>query len=175
MKTPEELQELDRQMAAGVEALMKKRQSKLVQPRSSDGRGRRPKSLHNELTEFFLEAELEEVWPIWIDDILSGVCRLDWYKPNERSIPLSARTLFNIFSALEFINVYEISQHIGLAKRMSQRYMKAVELAYPHLLRSSKDDKLLKMKYPEIFVYPRKEDELIDDMLSSDIGEDYES
>lgn len=63
-----------------------------------------------------------------VNDIISGVCRLDNYNQKHRNIPLSQNRVYNILQCMEIINTREIKKMTGLGDRQSRVYLKAVEL-----------------------------------------------
>jgi len=80
-------------------------------------------------------AELRQ-YPPWADDILQGIARLDWYRTGARSIPLSVKQLVRILVSLPVIDTIAITQLLLLEERQARRYLKAIELALPYIIRS---------------------------------------
>lgn len=101
-------------------------------PIKTSKRGRKPLQLVNPL---FGVAELRQ-YPPWADDILQGIARLNWYRNGARSIPLSVKQLIRILVSIPVIDTRAITQLLLLEERQARRYLKATELALPHLIRS---------------------------------------
>lgn len=114
-------------------------------------RGIKPAPLQNDIREIFREEwygrEYRDMWPLWIDDIVSGVARLDWYGDREQQIPLSTVKIIQCFLWLDEFTVENIMELLSLKKRMSLHYLKACTLCYPHLRRSTQNKDILTMKY----------------------------
>lgn len=142
-----ELEALHQRLKENADKLIERATQRRISHR---GTGNRTKRLDNLLQPVFARIDFSKhtPWPLWIDDVLAGVCRLDWYRADERSIPLSATNLIQIFSTLPVITVYDISHLLVLGERQARRYMKACELAYPYLERGFMDDDIYLMRYP---------------------------
>ncbi len=71
-------------------------------------------------------------------DIIEGIARLDWHDhgPDEVSKPLSVRNLMLILEAVEMVTTATVSELLGIGARHAQRYVKAIQLAIPFLMRS---------------------------------------
>ena len=158
MLSENELEEMNTRISANADRLIDKRQKSLycfVEGKS----GRKPSSFANcvqpETLEVFRDGE--EQWPLWIDDVLSGIARLDWYRPTERSIPLSAKNILKCFALLDTINASLISHLLNVEKRLAQYYFKACELAHQRLIDGYCTDDVQSTKYPETFIYYKRE------------------
>ena len=103
-------------------------------------RGRKPKTLTNdvrrELREAWQEKEDADTWPLFIDDIVSGVARLDWYGEREQQIPLSTKAIIKCFLYLDTISTESVAVLLELGERMARKYSAACRIAYPLLKRS---------------------------------------
>lgn len=112
-------------------------------PVASHSRGRKPTTLINPLAGLLSYYRLDSGsdqsngYPLWLDDVLQGIARLDWYRPNDRSIPLSVKGLVRIFDALPVITTRHIASLLLVEERQARRYMKATELALPFLLKGA--------------------------------------
>lgn len=71
-------------------------------------------------------------------DIIEGIARLDWHDhgPDELSKPLSVRNLMLILEAIELVTTTTVSELLGIGARHAQRYVKAIQLAIPFLMKS---------------------------------------
>lgn len=115
-------------------------------------RGRKPNYLHNDIQEDICDAwfgrDDPDTWPLWIDDIVSGVARLDWYGDRQKQIPLSTTSIIRCFLCLDEISTQTVADLLGVQKRQAERYSKACRLCYPYLKRSLEDISIRTMKYP---------------------------
>lgn len=97
------------------------------------------KGLVNDIKYLFAEdwyMKESNQWPLYIDDIVSGIARLDWYGERGQQIPLSTVKIISCFLWLDVINAQNISILTGLGKKHSEKYERACRLAYPFLKRS---------------------------------------
>lgn len=113
---------------------------------------RKPIILFNNIKEQFCELWFGrddfDVWPLWLDDILSGVTRLDWYGQREQQVPLSMSKLIKVFTTLDEISTENIMELLGMKQAMARKYAQAARIAYPLLQRSMNDDRIRSMRYP---------------------------
>ena len=68
-----------------------------------------------------------------VEDIISGVARLDHAPGTRASKPLSVARLYNILQCVEMINTREIMSMLDVEKRQAQVYVKAIKLIMFHL------------------------------------------
>lgn len=141
-----ELQELRLRLEENTNKVIAKADKKRMKKK---GTGNRTKRIDNPLIKVFNNIDFALCWPLWIDDVFSGICRLDWYahKEGERDVPLSSKNMIRIFSTLPLITTYEISNLLTVGERQAQRYLKACELAYPYLIRGYLDTEIRSMRY----------------------------
>ncbi|MNY12901.1 hypothetical protein D3C86_1460070 [compost metagenome] len=115
-------------------------------------RGRKPIILANDIRdEFCVEwfgKEEPSMWPLWVDDIVSGVARLDWYGSREQQIPLSTASIIRCFTSLKEISTESVMELLEVKKSMASLYVKACKLCYPHFKRCLSNQEILRMKYP---------------------------
>lgn len=88
------------------------------------------------------------IWPLYIDDIVSGVARLDWYGEREQQIPLSTKKIIHCFLWLDTITSKSISELTGLGLKHAEKYERACRIAYPLLKRSINSKAIRSMSYP---------------------------
>lgn len=92
-------------------------------------RGIKPKPLQNTIKEEFCYEwygrEDSDTWPVWIDDIVTGVARLDWYGDRDNQIPLSTTKIITCYIWLDEFTVEGIMSLLECSKRMAQHYLKA--------------------------------------------------
>lgn len=157
MMTVEELAALDARLSANADKLIAKRGKTLYNFKPTEA-GRKPASFVNCILPEIQEIRHidEDSWPLWVDDLVSGVARLDWYGPREQQRPLSTKNLMQCFACLEEINASTISHLLNVGERQAQRYMKACQALHERLIDSFCDDSVRSMRYPAVFIYPRE-------------------
>lgn len=156
MLTPEELKALEERVSGNADKLIAK-VTRSLYTFSNTSIGRSPPFLYNcvqpEMSEVLYSEE--DNWPLWVDDIVSGVARLDWYGEREDQVPLSKKKIVQCFALLELINASTISHLLRVGKRQAQRYYKACELLHQRLIDGYCDDDVHSLHYPDVFIYPR--------------------
>lgn len=79
-------------------------------------------------------------YPVFALDIIEGVARLDWHdRPVEsggRSMPLSVRNLSVILESLPFVTNEAVQDLLQLGDRHARRYVKAIELIIPWMMKN---------------------------------------
>lgn len=68
-----------------------------------------------------------------VEDIISGIARLDHNPGVKASKPLSIARLYNILQCMDTINTDEVMSMMNVDKRQAQVYVKAVKLILFHL------------------------------------------
>jgi len=115
------------------------------------GRGRPTKIITNLFHGFIGPTTDYGQYPTFAMDILEGIARLDWHdRPigsGGSSKPLSVKRLVAILAELEVVSAATIMTQYRLGLRQAQRYVKAIELAMPYLLKSRPDDLSHEMRY----------------------------
>lgn len=115
-------------------------------------RGRKPIVLVNDIKRDFCDhwygRDEPDTWPVWIDDIVSGVARLDWYGDKLNQIPLSTTQIIKCFLFLDEISTENIMELLEFKKSQAKLYVKACTLCYRFLKRSLEDKEILRVKYP---------------------------
>lgn len=115
-------------------------------------RGIKPKPLQNTIKEAFCNEwygrEDSDTWPVWIDDIVTGVARLDWYGDKDNQIPLSTTKIITCYLWLEEFTIEGIMSLLECSKWVARIYLNACRTAYPFFTRSLDNEAVLRMKYP---------------------------
>lgn len=115
------------------------------------GRGRPTKLINNLFHGFIGPTTDYGQYPLFALDILEGIARLDWHdRPigsGGSSKPLSVKRLVAILAELEVVSAATVIAQYRLGLRQAQRYVKAIELAMPYLLKSRPDDLSHEMRY----------------------------
>lgn len=157
MLTKEQIRALDIRIGSNADKIIKRVTSKLAKPPNPLGLGRTPTSIPNCIQPEMLEVlhEGEDNWPLWVDDVIQGIARLDWYR-NGHNTPLSTKNIVRCFAYLDTIDSYQISHLLGLGIRQAQVYLKACQLAHEKLVDGYCDDRIRSLHYPDVFIYPRE-------------------
>lgn len=104
------------------------------------GRGRPTKNIANPFEGFIGPTTDYGQYPYFASDIIEGIARLDWHdRPIGKggsSKPLSVKHLFGILAQLPEVTAASVGNFLGIGIRQAQRYVKAIELAMPYLLKS---------------------------------------
>lgn len=115
-------------------------------------RGRKPIVLLNDIREeicgHWYGRDEPDTWPVWIDDIVSGVARLDWYGDKPNQIPLATTHIIKCFLFLNEISTDTVIELLEIKKSQASLYVKACTLSYRFLKRSLEDKEVLRVKYP---------------------------
>lgn len=115
-------------------------------------RGRKPIVLVNDIREQICEhwygRDEPDTWPVWIDDIVSGIARLDWYGDKPNQIPLATTHIIKCFLFLDEISTESVMELLEFKKSQAKLYVKACTLCYRFLKRSLEDKEILRVKYP---------------------------
>lgn len=117
-----------------------------------DRRGRPAKQVQNPFYGFLGPTTLYDHYPYFAQDIMEGIARLDWHdRPigqGGSSKPLSVRSLMVILESLEIITSIDVGDLLGIQARHAQRYVKAIELAIPFLMKSRPASLIYEMNLP---------------------------
>lgn len=126
-------------------------QSDAIAATAKRGRGRPTKIITNLFHGFIGPTTDYGQYPTFAMDILEGIARLDWHdRPiasGGSSKPLSVKRLVAILAELEVVSAASVMNQYRLGLRQAQRYVKAIELAMPFLLKSRPDDLSHEMRY----------------------------
>lgn len=119
-------------------------------------RGRKPNVLVNDIREEFCDAWFSrdelKIWPLWVDDIVSGVARLDWYGEREQQIPLSTSSIIQCFIHLDEISTKSVAHLLQLGDRMARKYSAACRLCYPFFKRELEKPRSERLVYPQVSI-----------------------
>ncbi|KAE9649529.1 helix-turn-helix domain-containing protein [Pseudomonas sp. PB106] len=137
------LNELDTRIGANASKWLKDnapvaKSKKLRQAKGAVGR--KPTRIQNPFY-WFIGAKTEwERYPAFALDIIEGVARLDWHdRPagqGGKSMPLSVRNLAVILESLPIVTTDTVQDLLQLEERHARRYVKAIELIIPWMLKS---------------------------------------
>jgi len=134
-------------------------------------RGRKPVVLVNDIKEEFCEhwygKDEPDTWPVWIDDIVSGIARLDWYGDKPNQIPLATTNIIKCFIFLDEISTDNVMNLLDLKKSQAKLYVKACTLCYRFLKRSLEDIEILRVKYPR--------QSIVSEQQGIDLGYEYQN
>jgi hypothetical protein len=137
-----EVQELHQRMEKRVRELeeRKARLERATTSPVSNDKGRKPATHRNPFVGLHrLLSQCKETheaygYPLWLDDVLQGVARLDWYRKDSRSIPLSVRNMLRLLGYLPCITTAHVAALLLIENRQAQRYVQALRIAIPRLV-----------------------------------------
>lgn len=89
-----------------------------------------------------------DIWPLWVDDIVSGVARLDWYGNRDGQIPLATGKIIQCYLWLDEFSEPAVMELLETSKKMAQYYIKACKACYPFFKRSLEGRETLSVRYP---------------------------
>jgi hypothetical protein len=140
--TPSELKELDARIAANANKWLEDNapiaMAKITR-KSKSARGRQGKMIPNPFFGFIGCFTYWERYPVFALDIIEGVARLDWHdRPigeGGKSMPLSVRNLAVILESLPIVTTETVQDLLQLGDRHARRYVKAIELIIPWMMK----------------------------------------
>lgn len=116
---------------------------------------RKPKIVVNTVREVVWDSwsnrDYRSVWPLWIDDIVAGVSRLDWYGDKENQIPLSTVKILKCLTNLETITTKSVMELLDYKQSQAKLYVIACSLCITAIERS-KDTHYTSMRYPHVSI-----------------------
>lgn len=154
MLNAQELKALDFRIGRNADRIIAKGVSALFTAKKG---GRPPASFCNCVLPEMMEVRMSgEEWPLWVDDVLAGITRLDWYDQEEDQMPLSMAKMLKIFSSLDIISTETVSHFLQVGERQARRYYKACAMAHQKLIDGYCDESVESLTYPETFIYYRR-------------------
>jgi hypothetical protein len=154
MYNESELRALDFRIGRNADRIIAKGQSVLY---TAGVRGRPQASFSNCVLPEMMEVRMSgEEWPLWVDDVLAGITRLDWYAQEDDQMPLSMGKMLKIFSSLDIVSPSSISQLLQTGRRQAMRYYKACAMAHQKLIDGYCEMGIHSLTYPETFIYYRR-------------------
>ena len=114
------------------------------------GLGRKPKSIVNPFYGFIGCTTHRGRYPVFAMDIIEGIARLDWHDRDidvgGKSMPLSVRNLVLILESLSIVTNEVVEDLLQLGERHARRYVKAIELIMPWMMKSRPQDLINEME-----------------------------
>lgn len=108
--------------------------------------------MQNDIRELFADEWYgridSDIWPLWVDDIVSGVARLDWYGNKDGQIPLATGKIIQCYLWLDEFSEPAVMELLETSKKMAQYYIKACKACYPFFRRSLESKEVLSIRYP---------------------------
>lgn len=158
-----ELAELDRRIGDRVDRLIAanaprnrdaaRKVAKEVRSKTSN-RGRPAKAIVNPFESYIGPSTYYGQYPYFASDIIEGIARLDWHdRPINQggsSKPLSVKRLFGVLARLSEVTAESVGGFLHVNTRQAQRYVKAIELAMPYLMKSRPQCLAVEMDLGEI-------------------------
>lgn len=146
--TREELAALDARICANADALIAARWKNRIQitvAAKGDGvadgkRGRPPKKFMNPFYRHLGPQSDYGRYPAFAIDALESVARMDWYGERKASagkyMPLSKRKIVEVLECVETVTTWSVQDCLRLGERHTQRYVKAVQMVIPMMIRA---------------------------------------
>jgi hypothetical protein len=141
--SPAELEALNARISANADQWLAdhapKTKSK-AERKAKSHRGRKPKMIENPFYGFIGCTTDWGRYPVFAESIIEGVARLDWHdRPDGKggkSMPLSVRNLAVALECLPAITNEAVGDLLQLRERHARRYVKAIELIVPWMMKS---------------------------------------
>lgn len=110
--------------------------------------GRKPKVVLNRAYNIVNEYRYGDVdkWPLFIDEVLIGVSRLDW----NHSKPLSTGRMKWLLQSFPILTVHLISYHCNIGERFARDYLTACQISIKWIKKGYDDVNVRGMSYPKI-------------------------
>jgi hypothetical protein len=86
------------------------------------------------------------LYPKWCLDVVEGVARLNWYRPEGDQRPLSVKKILLILQTCKQVDKYTIGEMFGFDSRQAERYVQAVRIIIPQLEKVVPDGLKVKIK-----------------------------
>lgn len=99
------------------------------------GKGRKPAQLENNYHSYFSKLDQIPIRMVHtdIENILVGICSLNWYKEEGKQNNLSYKHILRILSVYKVITVDRVSHLLNVQERQARRYVQAIKLAMPYI------------------------------------------
>ncbi|MEX5352382.1 helix-turn-helix domain-containing protein [Pseudomonas juntendi] len=111
-----------------------------IERKPKSNRGAKPKVIENPFYGFIGCTTYWGRYPAFAMDIIEGIARLDWHdRPTGiggKSMPLSVRNLVVILESVPAITNEAVEDLLQLGERHARRYVKAIELIVPWMMKS---------------------------------------
>ncbi|MFJ2523551.1 helix-turn-helix domain-containing protein [Pseudomonas capeferrum] len=107
-----------------------------VERKPKGNRGPKPKLIVNPFFGFIGPHTCWAPYPEFAMDIIEGIARLDWYGERQQQLPLSVAKINYILGTLPVITNEAVEDLLQLGDRQARRYVKAVELIIPWMMKS---------------------------------------
>lgn len=124
-----------------------------AKPSKTTRRGRPAKRIANHFCGLIGPTTTYGRYPFFVQDIIEGIARINWHDRSTdkggSSKPLSVRSLMVIMETVEEVTADSVAAIIGTKTRQAQRYVKAIELAMPFLMKSRPKRLVFEMDLPE--------------------------
>lgn len=137
--TAAELEALNARFSANANQWLADKTAKTkskVERKPKGNRGRKPKLIVNPFYGFIGPKTYWAPYPEFAMDIIEGVARLDWYGEREQQLPLSVAKINYVLGTLPVITNEAVEDLLQLGDRQARRYVKAVELIIPWMMKS---------------------------------------
>ncbi|MCK1794090.1 helix-turn-helix domain-containing protein [Pseudomonas violetae] len=167
--TKQELDSMSARMGANADQWLEKKlkPTKARKPKADKAIRRPPKVVANPFAGYLMRLDdYQRCYPLFAMDIIEGIARLDWHNRDIGqggvSKPLSVRRIITVLEWLPEITNEAVQDLLNLGERHARRYVKAVELAIPRMMKCRPDSLRFEMDGIEA---PRKSCDWDDELL----------
>ncbi|HCE6930710.1 TPA: helix-turn-helix domain-containing protein [Pseudomonas aeruginosa] len=136
---PAEFEALNARISANADQWLADKTAKTknkIERKPKGNRGRKPKMIANPFYGFIGPHTYWEPYPEFALDIIEGVARLNWYGEQEQQLPLSVAKINYVLETLPIITNDTVGNLLQLRERHASRYVKAVEMIIPWMMKS---------------------------------------
>lgn len=144
--TPEELAALDARIGANADALIAahwKNRFQIKVAAGGAGAGKSGRPIKKFMNPFYRHLGPQSDYgryPAFAIDALTSIARLDWYGERKASagkyMPLSVRKMVEVLECVELVTTQNVQDCLRLQERHTQRYVKAVEMVIPLMMKA---------------------------------------
>lgn len=121
-----------------------------IERKPKSNRGPKPKMIENPFYGFIGCTTYWGRYPVFALDIIEGIARLDWHNraigTGGKSTPLSVRNIAVILESLPAVTNEAVEDLLQLGERHARRYVKAIELIVPWMMKSRPQSLLNEME-----------------------------
>ncbi|WP_155412653.1 MULTISPECIES: helix-turn-helix domain-containing protein [Pseudomonas] len=153
MLTNEQLSELNSRFESNANALISARGAGGIKPERSATGGDYEK-LVNPFAGYIVcplvpvdnTSKDHTLYPKWCLDVVEGVARLNWYRPEGDQFPLSVKKILLMLQTCKQIDKYTVGEMFDFESRQAERYVQAARIVIPQLEKVVPESLKLKIK-----------------------------
>lgn len=150
MFSKKEIQTLSKSISATVDEMISRNKKEEYKPKPANTKGKRRKIVLNRAINIMQEYRVGDqtgcYWPLFIDDVIVGVSRLDF----GHSRQLSTGKIRFLLESFPILTADLIMYHLDIGDRFARDYLSACKIAIKYLVAGYKDIEIRGMRYPMI-------------------------